>query len=143
MKNTLIISATVILFFATQICECGCKVNAQTSNINQESIPQTQTKTVTLKITGMTCGGCSKTIHSSLSKKDGILENEVKFPGDMAIVKYDPAKITEKEIVAIIEKAGYKTEIIKEEIKNADGKTETKSNKKCGVDCKKSCCSKK
>lgn len=135
MKNLIIIPAAMFFFATTQICGCGCKANAQTP-ASSETI-KSETKTVTLKVTGMTCSGCSKTIHSSLSKRDGIIENEVKFPGDMAIVKYDPDKIMEKEIIATIEKAGYKAEVVK----NVE-KTGIDSEKKCEKNCKKSCCSK-
>lgn len=137
MKNTLIISAAAFLFLtASQMCGCGCKVSAQTTE-KQQTVSN-KTKTVTLKITGMTCSGCANTIHTALSKKDGIIENEVKYPGDVAVIKYDPNKITEKEIIATIENAGYKTEVKKD-----DSNSETKTGKKCKDNCKKSCCSKK
>lgn len=143
MKKLIIISTAAILSYATsQICGCGSCKKANAQVLASKEIVKGEPKTVTLKVTGMTCAGCSKTIHSSLSKKDGILENEVKFPGDVAIVKYDPTKITEKEIIATIEKAGYKSEVIKEEIKGTEDKAGT-TNKKCSTDCKKSCCSKK
>lgn len=137
MKNTLIISAAAFLFLtASQMCGCGCKANAQTT-APTESLKE-EPKTVTLKVTGMTCGGCANNIHTALSKKDGIIKNEVKYPGDVAVIKYDPNKITEKEIIATIEKAGYKAEVKKD-----DGNSETKTSKKCEANCKKSCCAKK
>lgn len=137
MKNTLIISAAAMLFLATsQMCGCGCKANAQTT-ASAETL-KGEPKTVTLKVTGMTCGGCANNIHSALSKQDGILENEVKYPGDVATVKYNPDKITEKAIITTIEKAGYKAEVMKD-----DSKKEGTIDKKCEPGCKKSCCSKK
>lgn len=137
MKNLIIISAATMLFLSTvQMCGCGCKANAQTT-APTESL-KGEPKTVTLKVTGMTCGGCANNIHTALSKKDGILENEVKYPGDIATVKYNPDKITEKEIITSIEKAGYKAEIMKD-----DNKKEGTIDKKCEPGCGKSCCSKK
>lgn len=135
MKKIIIVSS-VILFVGIQICSCST-ANAQTTSVNQQN--NNESKTINLKITGMTCSGCSNNIHSALSKKDGILENEITFPGDVAIVKYDPNKITENEIIATIEKAGYKAEVKKEELKKENGK----SDKKCDANCKKSCCSNK
>lgn len=109
MKNTIIFSAIAwMLYMTTQVCGCGSKANAQTSL--QENKQQTETKTVTLKITGMTCGGCAKHIHSALSKKDGIIENEVKYPDGVAVIKYDPKKITVSDIIKTIEKSGYKAQ---------------------------------
>lgn len=116
MKNLIIISIGAMLFFATsQMCGCGCKANAQTTK--QENKRQVETKTVTLKITGMTCGGCAKHVHSALSKKDGIIENEVKYPGDIATIKYNPNKITVAEIIKTIETTGYKAQEMKEDEK--------------------------
>ena len=46
-------------------------------------------------------------------------EQAVKFPGDVAIVKYDPDKITENEIIDVIVKTSYKAEVIKGEKKEA------------------------
>lgn len=132
MKNLIIITSGFLLFAGTQICGCGsCSTaNAQTSTVNQFV---SEPKTVTLKITGMTCAGCANNIHNALSAKKGIIENEVKYPGDVATIKYDPEKITEKEIIAAIEKAGYKAEVTKnEELKE----------KKCELGCTKSCCAK-
>lgn len=124
MKNLIIISAAMLFFATSQMCGCGCKARAQCCVMpkamtqNQQSKQQqiqTETKTVTLKVTGMTCAGCSNHIGSALSKTQGVISQEVKFPGDMAIVKYNPDKITEKKIIATIEKAGYKAEVKKDE----------------------------
>ena len=135
MKNLIIITSGFLLFAGTQICGCGsCSTaNAQTSTINQSV---SQPRTVTLKITGMTCGGCANSIHNSLLAKNGIIENEVKYPGNMATIKYDPEKITEKEIIATIEKVGYKVVLT-----NEGEKSESKGNK-CEPGCTKSCCTK-
>lgn len=142
MKNTIIISAAAMLFFTTsQMCGCGCKVNGQTLASNE--IVKSEPQTVTLKVTGMTCSGCSNHISTALSKTEGIISQEVKYPGDMATVKYDPDKISEKEIIDVIVKTGYKAEVMKDELKKEEGKSETKPEKKCDTDCKKSCCSKK
>jgi len=66
------------------------------------------TTTVRLRITGMSCGGCAGHISAELSKLDGILEQEVSYPQNSAIVKYDPKEISEADIITAIEKAGYK-----------------------------------
>lgn len=63
----------------------------------------------------MTCAGCANHIHSALSKKDGILDNAVKYPGNRVSVEYTQDKITEKEIIAAIEQIGYKAEIMKKD----------------------------
>lgn len=124
MKKIILYSVAATLLNAfTQICGCGCKLNAQccvipnkasAQNEKSQQQTQTETKTVTFKITGMTCSSCANHIDKTLSNKDGIIEKEIKYPDDVAIVKYDLKKISEKEIIATIERTGYKAEVIKE-----------------------------
>lgn len=139
MKNTLLISSVALLFFAgSQVCGCGScsQANAQTTNEVYKSEP----KTVTLKVTGMTCAGCANHISASLDKLDGVIGHEVKYPGDIATVKYDPDKTSEKDIIAAIEKTGkYKAVITTEYIKEKG----TMEKKSCAPGCTKSCCVKK
>ncbi len=74
-------------------------------------------KTLKLKITGMTCAGCSNHISNALKEVDGIIEHKVEYPGDLATIQYDPSKTNPEAIIKVIEKTGYKAEIIKENSK--------------------------
>ncbi|WP_162497557.1 heavy-metal-associated domain-containing protein [Aureibaculum marinum] len=59
---------------------------------------------VALKIEGMTCEiGCARTIQSKLSKADGVKLAEISFEKKSGIVEFDSSKITENEIVEIVE----------------------------------------
>jgi len=78
---------------------------------------------VKLKVTGMTCAGCSNHISKALGELDGILEEDVQFPGDVAIIKFDPDKVTVGGIIKTIEEAGYKAEVLKEKDGAAEKKT--------------------
>lgn len=75
------------------------------------------TETLQVKVTGMTCAGCASQLHKALAKREGILENEMKYPGNVAVIKYDPAKVSQAEIVSLIQKAGYKAEIVADDTK--------------------------
>lgn len=118
---------------AANVCGCGvCKANAAVKVVKQSSsFGSEDIKMVTLKITGMSCAGCASHIHTALSKTDGVISDDVKYPGDVTTVKYDASKISEKEIITVIEKAGYKAEVIK-----------SKDKKTVSADEQKSCCSK-
>jgi len=74
---------------------------------------QEKTEKVKLKVTGMTCAGCANHIHKALSEKKGIVDNEVKYPGDIAIITYRPGEIKLEEIIRAIEKGGYKVKKLK------------------------------
>jgi copper chaperone CopZ len=79
----------------------------------------------------MSCAGCASHIHSVLSKTDGVISDEVKYQGDIAIIKYDASKISENEIIAVIEKTGYTAEVQKEGKVKKDNPLSTSSTKSC------------
>ncbi len=73
---------------------------------------QAKVETVEVKITGMMCGGCASKVYNVLKETDGVVDNEVKYPGDVAIITYDPEKIQPAEIVTTIEdKTDFKAKL--------------------------------
>lgn len=94
-------------------------------------IDKADVKTVQLEITGLTCAGCASHVNKALTKQAGILENKVEYPGDVATIKYDAAKISEAQIIAAIEKIGYKAQVL------------ATSPKSSSLSPAKSCCAKK
>lgn len=129
MKNVLFVLGAVMLMAAANVCGCGvCKANAAAKISKQSKFNiSEEPKIVTLKITGMSCAGCASHIHTALSKTEGVISDEVKYPGDMATIKYDGSKISEKEIIAVIEKTGYRVEVIKNKDRKTTSVTEPKS----------------
>lgn len=113
MKKYFLIS---IFAFALSSFQANAQCCAVPSNkkTNAENSNQENGKIVKLKITGMTCAGCSNHISNALKKEDGIIEHKVEYPGDLATIQYDPKKTNPDAIIKIIEKTGYKAEIIKE-----------------------------
>ncbi len=110
--KTLSIIASTFLFTAVQVCSFGVsKVNAQTP-VN--AVTKAEAKTVKLKITGMTCAGCSNNVATTLKALDGIVEQKVEYPGEIAIVKFNPAKTSVADIIKAIEKIGYKAVTVSE-----------------------------
>ncbi|ARA96752.1 heavy metal translocating P-type ATPase [Geobacillus thermodenitrificans] len=63
-------------------------------------------KTVTLRITGMTCAACSNRIEKVLNKLDGVKAN-VNLAMERATIQYDPEKQRLKDIETKIEQLGY------------------------------------
>jgi len=103
MKLTILksfLAVVAVLFF------CAVSVQAQ---------DQGKVETVEVKVTGMTCSGCASKVYKVLQDTDGVVDNEVKYPGDVAIVTYDPEKIQPAEIVTTIEdKTDFKAELKEE-----------------------------
>ncbi|MBL4578268.1 MAG: cation transporter [Flavobacteriales bacterium] len=112
MKQLIFISLVTIGFItASQVCGCGsCESKAATPNEFGYAIGGE--KTVTLKITGMTCSGCANHVSIALSKVEGIISEDVSYPGDRNTITYDPDKTSEQDIIAAIEKTGYRAQVI-------------------------------
>ncbi len=62
---------------------------------------------VTLKIGGMTCAVCVKTIETALKKLDGIFDATVDLGAERAYVTYNPRITTITEMKSAIEDTGY------------------------------------
>ena len=62
---------------------------------------------ITLKVSGMTCGGCVKSITNALHTKEGIKETKADLESATVSVSFDPATIQESAIRAAIEDAGF------------------------------------
>ncbi|MCB9108640.1 MAG: copper-translocating P-type ATPase [Anaerolineales bacterium] len=64
--------------------------------------------TIDLPITGMTCANCVGTVERTLNKKvPGVIEAAVNFATEKATVRYIPGAVTQADMVAAIERAGY------------------------------------
>ncbi len=50
-------------------------------------------QTVTLGISGMTCGGCVRSVSNVLKALDGVAKAEVSLEKNNAVVDYDPGKV--------------------------------------------------
>jgi Cu+-exporting ATPase len=61
----------------------------------------------TLKIGGMTCAMCVKTIETALKKLDGIVDVTVNLGAERAYVTYNPRILTIAEMKSAIEEVGY------------------------------------
>jgi copper chaperone len=64
-------------------------------------------QTLTLDITGMSCGGCTGSVQRALSQIDGVSQAEVTLRPGVATVITDPARVTPAQIEAAITRLGY------------------------------------
>ncbi len=65
-------------------------------------------QTVELKVEGMDCQGCVKSVTRMLSGVPGVEKVDVSLEQALARVTYDPAKSGPAEFKRAIERAGYK-----------------------------------
>ncbi|MCJ7433180.1 MAG: copper ion binding protein, partial [Anaerolineales bacterium] len=65
------------------------------------------TKQLTLPITGMTCANCVATVERNLNKLDGVQSAVVNLSSERATVDFDSAKLALTDVIARVNRAGY------------------------------------
>ena len=66
-----------------------------------------ESKKATVKIMGMTCTSCAKTIESALQDAEGVDKASVNFATETAYIEYDDTKTGEKDLQKVITDTGY------------------------------------
>lgn len=61
----------------------------------------------TLNISGMTCGGCVRSVTNVLTALDGVARADVSLDNHNAVVDYDPARVDVNQLRRAIEGAGF------------------------------------
>jgi copper chaperone len=64
-------------------------------------------ETITMKVKGMTCGGCVAAVERVLRELDGVGRVEVSLERGEASVAFDAAKVEKEDLRAAVEDAGY------------------------------------
>jgi len=64
-------------------------------------------QTVTLGISGMTCGGCVRSVTNVLKAQDGVAKAEVSLEKNNAVVEYDPGKVQIEQLKRSVVEAGF------------------------------------
>jgi len=84
------------------------KIKENIEKIGYGIIDESQNKTVTIPIEGMTCAACAQRIDKSLNKVNGIKKVSVNLATEKATVEYDTQTVKISEIKQVIENTGYK-----------------------------------
>ncbi|MCC7460413.1 MAG: heavy-metal-associated domain-containing protein [Proteobacteria bacterium] len=64
-------------------------------------------QTELLKVTGMTCGGCTSNVINALKAVSGVSDVKVSLSAGEAIVKFDEHLATIDQLKLAVESAGY------------------------------------
>jgi Zn2+/Cd2+-exporting ATPase len=67
-------------------------------------------KTLQIKVSGMDCGSCAKTIEAGVQQITGVSEAAVSFATGQLQVSYDPRQLSENTIYELIQSLGYTVE---------------------------------
>src|SRR5574338_929990 len=66
-----------------------------------------ETKQLTLPITGMTCANCVATVERNLKKLEGVQSAVVNLSSERATVDIEPEKLKLTDVIARVNRAGY------------------------------------
>lgn len=66
-----------------------------------------ETKQISIPVTGMTCANCVSSVERNIKKADGVQVANVNLTTERATIEYDPQKVGVSDVVARIERAGY------------------------------------
>lgn len=80
-----------------------------------------------LKIQGMTCAACAKTVERVSLKLDGVTKASVNLTTEELSISYNEGLVSEKEIKKVIENAGY-TALSKEEFPSFEERNKEKQS---------------
>ncbi len=67
-------------------------------------------ETTTIKIDGMSCGGCTASVTKVLTETPGVAKAEVQLTPGQATVEFDPAQVSRTALCAAIDDAGFEAE---------------------------------
>lgn len=68
-------------------------------------------QTETIKVTGMTCGGCSSNVAHALKAVNGVHDVVVSLPNNEAAVRYDEQLTSPEKMKSAIKSAGYGVDV--------------------------------
>lgn len=77
---------------------CGPKAASPAPEVEEAPPSSAETVSVTLPITGMHCEGCETMVKGVLEKLEGVASAEPSAASALAVVVYDPAKVTPEKL---------------------------------------------
>lgn len=63
---------------------------------------------VTYEVEGMTCGGCEAHVQSAVNGLQGVIAVSVSHTGGIAVVNFDPERVSEDKMAEAINATGYR-----------------------------------
>ncbi len=73
------------------------------------------TQNTALKLRGMSCASCARSIENVLRSVPGVSESQVNFAAEQATVQYDPRQVTIEQLQQAVKNAGYSAYSLQEQ----------------------------
>lgn len=114
----LIIGAASVAGAICPLCEYGSKALAQGVTVASQ---RSDTATVRLHISKMTCATCTVTARVALRKLVGVYDATVSYRDSLGVVRYDPKRVTPTQIAEHLTRfTGYPAKILPDSIAKPD-----------------------
>lgn len=100
----------VLLFLTALFVACGSqneKSSSQNSQQEQVSIDPANLEITKLAVFGMTCGGCERTVTTTVGKLAGVDKVVASHKDSTVTITFDKTQANLEEIKAAIEDKGY------------------------------------
>lgn len=83
-----------------------------TAEPTAQALPAEATKVATIRVEGMTCGGCAIGVRTALKRLDGVAKAEASYEHERAVVTFDPAKVNTERMLEAIREFGYTATLV-------------------------------
>ena len=83
--------------------------------------------TTTVAIGGMTCGACTSAVEGGFKDVDGLVQFNISLLAERAVIIHDPAKLSPRQIVEIVEDRGFDAKILSSQHGSAKESTATRN----------------
>ena len=94
-------------------CKSCCTGTSKAALLKTGSATKVRTTVATLKVTGMTCDGCSGALRQSLLKEKGVLDAKVDHKTGQARLLFDAKQTDPKKLEAAISRKGFPAKLVK------------------------------
>lgn len=121
VRSKLLATALVALAGTGILCPiCGAGAGTVEAQPAARVTAVSDTATVRLHISGMTCGSCPVTARLALKKVAGVYSAKITLEDSLGVVKYDPKLVTPAQITGqLTQRTGYGAKVIAEPAKPA------------------------
>lgn len=92
------------------------------NGVDREALPDDADEAF-LHVRGMHCSTCETFIETIAEQSDGVYRAEVSYASDMAKIYYDPARLSEDDLPALLSRGGYTAHRADEDASDDEGET--------------------
>ncbi len=92
-------------------------------NLQEEKFSKNQkakAQKISLALEGMHCASCAAIIERSLRKLSGVIQANVNFAAEKALILYDKNLVSMEDLIGAVKKAGYKAILVDEKDREAE-----------------------